>query len=254
MLLAIDTATRCASIALYDGTRVLSEESWRTANYHTVELMPAIVRMVERQQLSVEALTAVGVSLGPGSFTGLRIGLGAAKGLALAREIPLLGLPTLKTVAYPHFDWRRGAICAVVEAGRGRLSVGFYRRHRGRLLSDVGYARLKGSRKRLARHFKEASKALSAGDYAECYSWLERALIYFIGDKLNVETTGMLTEEIVGLLARKDVPEQLRNEVRECLEYFAYARFAPQTGADEDSARQYLKKCKKLAEHLDSIL
>ncbi len=132
MLLAIDTATRCASIALYDGTRVLSEESWRTANYHTVELMPAIVRMVERQQLSVEALTAVGVSLGPGSFTGLRIGLGAAKGLALAREIPLLGLPTLKTVAYPHFDWRRGAICAVVEAGRGRLSVGFYRRHRGR--------------------------------------------------------------------------------------------------------------------------
>lgn len=131
MLLAIDTATRCASLALYDGKWVISEETWRTANYHTVELMPAIVRMLERQGISVEALQAVGVSLGPGSFTGLRIGMGVAKGLVLAREIPLLGVPTLKTVAYPHFSQRR-PVCAVVEAGRGRLCVLIYRRRRGR--------------------------------------------------------------------------------------------------------------------------
>jgi tRNA threonylcarbamoyladenosine biosynthesis protein TsaB len=137
MLLAIDTATRYASLALYDGERVVSEETWHTANYHTVELMPAIVRMLERQSASVEALTAVGVSLGPGSFTGLRIGMGVAKGLVLAREIPLLGVPTLKVVAYPHFDQRR-AICAVVKAGRGRLCVGFYRRRRGRWRLTLG--------------------------------------------------------------------------------------------------------------------
>lgn len=131
MLLAIDTATRYASLALYDGERVLSEETWRTANYHTVELMPAIVRMLERQNVSTETLTAIGVSLGPGSFTGLRIGMGVAKGLVLAREIPLLGVPTLEVVAYPHFNQRR-LICAVVEAGRGRLCAGFYRRRRGR--------------------------------------------------------------------------------------------------------------------------
>lgn len=132
MLLAIDTATRYAGLALYDGERVLSEETWRTANYHTVELMPAIVRMLERQGSSVEALQAVGVALGPGSFTGLRIGMGVAKGLVLARETPLLGVPTLKTVAYPHFSRRRVAICAVVEAGRTRLCVQIYRRRRGR--------------------------------------------------------------------------------------------------------------------------
>ncbi len=132
MLLAIDTATRYASLALYDGERVLNEETWRTANYHTVELMPAIVRMLERQGVSVEALQAVGISLGPGSFTGLRIGMGTAKGLVLAREIPLLGVPTLKVVAYPHFSQRRGGICAVVEAGRSRLCFQIYRRRRGR--------------------------------------------------------------------------------------------------------------------------
>jgi len=131
MLLAIDTATRYASLALYDGERVISEETWRTANYHTVELMPAIVRMLERQNVSVEALQSVGVSLGPGTFTGLRIGMGVAKGLVLARDIPLLGVPTLETVAYPHFGQRR-PICAVVEAGRGRLCMLIYRRRRGR--------------------------------------------------------------------------------------------------------------------------
>jgi tRNA threonylcarbamoyladenosine biosynthesis protein TsaB len=94
--------------------------------------MPAIVRMLERQGVSVEALTAIGVSLGPGSFTGLRIGMGVAKGLVLAREIPLLGIPTLQTVAYPHFSQRGVAICAVVRAGRGRLCVQFFRRRRGR--------------------------------------------------------------------------------------------------------------------------
>jgi tRNA threonylcarbamoyladenosine biosynthesis protein TsaB len=131
MLLAIDTATRYASLALYDGEWVLSEETWRTANYHTVELMPAIVRMLERQGISVEELSAVGVSLGPGSFTALRIGLGVAKGLVLARGIPLLGVPTLQVVAYPHFSQRRVAICAIVKAGRGRLCVQIYRRRRG---------------------------------------------------------------------------------------------------------------------------
>ena len=131
MLLAIDTATRYASLAVYDGERVISEETWLTANYHTVELMPAIVRMLERQDVSVEALQAVGVSLGPGSFTGLRIGMGVAKGLVLSREIPLLGVLTLEVVAYPHFSQRQ-PICAVVEAGRGRLCVQIYRRRRGR--------------------------------------------------------------------------------------------------------------------------
>ncbi|MFZ5915817.1 MAG: tRNA (adenosine(37)-N6)-threonylcarbamoyltransferase complex dimerization subunit type 1 TsaB [Chloroflexota bacterium] len=132
MLLAIDTATRYASLALYDGERVLGEETWRTENYHTVELMPAIVRMLERQAVAAEALAAIGVSLGPGSFTGLRIGVGLAKGLALARDVPLLGVPTLQVVACPHYDWRRGAICAVVEAGRTRLCAQVFRRRRGR--------------------------------------------------------------------------------------------------------------------------
>ncbi len=131
MLLAIDTATRFASLALYDGTAVRAEESWQSANNHTVELMPSLVRMMARQRVTPDALRGIAVSLGPGSFTGLRIGLAVAKGLALAHDIPLLGVPTLDVLAYMHYDQRR-PIWAVVRAGRGRVCAGQYVRRRGR--------------------------------------------------------------------------------------------------------------------------
>lgn len=133
MLIAIDTATRMASLALYDEANgwVLGEESWYSANNHTVELMPRLVRLVEQQGLSPADLSGLVVSLGPGSFTGLRIGLGVAKGLALARRLPLVGVPTLDVVAHPHQD-QRLPIWAVLQAGRGRVCVGHYARDKGR--------------------------------------------------------------------------------------------------------------------------
>ncbi len=130
MLLAIDTATRTSSLALYDGERVLAEETWRSANGHTVELVPGLVRMLERQKVLPSQLRGIAVALGPGSFTGLRIGLGVAKGLALTLAVPLIGIPTLDALAYAQAR-KRGPVCAVLQAGRERVSVAFYRRRRG---------------------------------------------------------------------------------------------------------------------------
>ena len=133
MLLAIDTATRMAGLALCDQVNglVLAEQTWRSANNHTVELMPRLVRLLEQQGLSPSELTGLVVSLGPGSFTGLRIGLGLAKGLALARRLPLAGVPTLDVVAQPH-KGQRLPIWAILQAGRGRICTGHYVRRRGR--------------------------------------------------------------------------------------------------------------------------
>lgn len=130
MLLAIDTATRTTSLALYDGEQVLAEETWRSANGHTVELMPGLVRMLERQGIAPSELKGIAVALGPGSFTGLRIGLGVAKGLALTLAIPLVGIPTLDALVYAQ-GRKRGPVCAVLRAGRGRVSAAFYRRRGG---------------------------------------------------------------------------------------------------------------------------
>lgn len=125
MLLAIDTATRVAGIALYDQDGLHVEQMWRTSDNHTVELMPYIVRACEQRGLAPSALQVVGVSLGPGSFTGLRVGLSTAKGLALALHIPLLGVPTLDATAYAH-SREPLPVRAVLPAGRGRWCTALY--------------------------------------------------------------------------------------------------------------------------------
>jgi len=130
VLLAIDTASRFISLALHDGHQLHFEETWRTFNNHTVELAPAIRRAFQLAQIGPADLTAVAVSQGPGSFTGLRIGLGVAKGLALAQNLALVAVPTLEIVAagVPAFD---GVLWAVLQAGRGRLCAQRFERKEG---------------------------------------------------------------------------------------------------------------------------
>lgn len=125
MLLAIDTATRILSLALHDGQRIHVELTWETANAHTVELAPAIVELCRRVAITPHALTRIAVAQGPGSFSGLRIGIGFAKGLAMALAIPLIAVPTLEIVAaaQPPFD---GELLTVAQAGRGRVCAARY--------------------------------------------------------------------------------------------------------------------------------
>lgn len=125
MLLAVDTSTRCMGLALYDGVQVLAESAWTSLDHHTVELAPAVADLLDKLGRQAADIVALGVALGPGSFTGLRIGLAFAKGLALARHIPLLGVPTLDALvaAQPPGPF---PLVAVLHAGRGRLAVGWY--------------------------------------------------------------------------------------------------------------------------------
>lgn len=132
MLLAVDTATQMAGLALYDQVqgKVLGEESWTSVNRHTVELMPRLARLLEQQGVTPTDLTGLVVSLGPGSFTGLRIGMGVAKGLALAQGLPLVGIPTLDLTAHPHTT-QKLPIWAILQAGRGRICAAYYTRRKG---------------------------------------------------------------------------------------------------------------------------
>jgi tRNA threonylcarbamoyladenosine biosynthesis protein TsaB len=125
MLLAIDTATRYASIALYDESGIRAEQTWRSGRNHSVEVMPAIAAMLAQQRRTMNDLTAVAVAGGPGSFTGPRIGMSNAKGICLALEIPIIAVPTLDVVTYAVGDPGE-PVFAVLEAGRGRISVAEY--------------------------------------------------------------------------------------------------------------------------------
>lgn len=120
MLLAIDTASQFMSLALHDGRQIGYEATWRSRNNHTVELAPAIRAALASAEKTLGDLSAIAIAQGPGSFTGLRIGLSVAKGLAQARGLPLVAVPTLEIVAagVPPLGHR---LIAVLQVGRGRL-------------------------------------------------------------------------------------------------------------------------------------
>lgn len=125
MLLALDTATRTLSIALHDGQTVLAEHTWRTSDNHSVELAPQVALMLRRAGVEPRQLSGLAVALGPGTYTGLRIGLGFAKGLALAHNLPMLGVPTFDIILHSQAP-RPEALLAVIPAGRGRVSAAMY--------------------------------------------------------------------------------------------------------------------------------
>jgi tRNA threonylcarbamoyladenosine biosynthesis protein TsaB len=119
-ILGLDTATRCASVGLLiDGT-VVVEESHIADGSHAVSLLPLIDGVLTRAGCSARDLDAVAVSSGPGSFTGLRVAMSVAKGLACGTGLRVVGVPTLEAlarsvVAHP------GVICALLDARKGEL-------------------------------------------------------------------------------------------------------------------------------------
>jgi len=125
MLLAVDTSSSQLGLALYDGAQVIAESMWTSHARHTVELAPALAELFQRTGVKMDAIRALGVALGPGSFTSLRVGLAFVKGLALARNLPLIGIQTLDLVAASQ-PLSGLPMAAVVPAGRVRLAVGWY--------------------------------------------------------------------------------------------------------------------------------
>ena len=128
MLLAVDTSTAQVGLAIYEGSQgqVISEYAWRSSQRHTVELATAVSELLKRCGLTMEQMRALGVALGPGSFTSLRVGLSLMKGLALARHLPLIGIPTLNILAAAQAPSKL-PLAAVLQAGRGRLAVSWYK-------------------------------------------------------------------------------------------------------------------------------
>jgi tRNA threonylcarbamoyladenosine biosynthesis protein TsaB len=129
MLLAVDTSTAQVGIAVYDGSQVIGEYAWRSSRRHTVELAPAIFELLGRCGLKMEDVRALGVALGPGSFTSLRVGLSLVKGLALSRHLPLFGIPTLDILAAAQAPSKL-PLAVGIQAGRDRFAVGWYKRSR----------------------------------------------------------------------------------------------------------------------------
>jgi tRNA threonylcarbamoyladenosine biosynthesis protein TsaB len=125
-VLGIDTATWTAAVGVGRDGVVLAEGTHREARSHTASLPALVERVLAQAALRVDDVEAVAVSIGPGSFTGLRIGLALAKGLAFAGGLPLVGVPTLEALAWVADAAPGEQICAALDARKHEVYAALF--------------------------------------------------------------------------------------------------------------------------------
>lgn len=136
LTLAIDTATKCLSVAVLTDGRVAAETFLRVKAHHSELLLPVVDEMCRRAGVTASQMDLFACTTGPGSFTGLRIGLATIKGFALATGRPVAGVSTLEVLACNVLTTST-LVCPMVDAGRGLVYAALYRPSRGGSLERV---------------------------------------------------------------------------------------------------------------------
>ena len=119
-ILALDTTTEACSVACWQCGKVIAEDFLHLGRGHAEALTPMIASTIAQSGLGYDEFDAIAVTIGPGTFTGLRIGLAAARGLALAMSKPMIGVTTLEAVAYAARSEQR-SVLAILDARRSQL-------------------------------------------------------------------------------------------------------------------------------------
>lgn len=136
-ILGIDTATMVSSVAVADSNRLLAELTVETRLTHSETLLPHVEQVLSMAGIKRSQLEAVAVSLGPGSFTGLRIGLATAKAIAYGLDIPLIGIPTMEVLAW-HYPVPGVSVAGFIDAQKGNVYTAHYSWQDSELHEDMG--------------------------------------------------------------------------------------------------------------------
>lgn len=131
LVLGIDTATSRASVGLWADGSIVAEEHVPSRS-HAASLLPLIDKVLKVSGTRIESVDSLAVSAGPGSFSGLRVGLSVAKGIAFASGTRLLAVSTLEALAFSLVG-RQGTICALLDAHKEELYMGCFEARDGEL-------------------------------------------------------------------------------------------------------------------------
>ena len=131
-ILAIDTSGKTASVAISDGARLLWEKTVFTKLTHSQVILPMVENALEETGLDYPDIDCIAIANGPGSYTGLRIGVSMAKGICYARNLKLLAVPTLELLAVPVLLREQveedALICPMLDARRMEVYAGIFDR------------------------------------------------------------------------------------------------------------------------------
>ena len=124
-ILGIDTSSMAASVAVIEDNKLICEYTINTKKTHSQKLMPMIENMLSLGDLNVRELDAIAVCEGPGSFTGLRIGMATAKAIAHVNDIPVIGVNSLEVLA-ANMNLCDKKICSILDAQRNQVYMNKY--------------------------------------------------------------------------------------------------------------------------------
>lgn len=220
LILSMDTATPCSAVALTFGTRqngrVLASLSLTGNVTHSRRLFAAIDHLMGEAEVDWAAIAGIGVSLGPGSFTGLRIGMATAKGLAAAAGKPLFGVSTLDSLAARCVTSK--LICTVLDARKKEVYAAFHR------CNENGYSERISDMTVMAPENLAASisePVIMVGDGAMVYEELFKKLlgeqVIFAPSQLHepsASSLGMLAGEMFESGAQLDLAEAVPVYIR----------------------------------------
>jgi len=125
-ILAFETSGRAASVAVMKDKRIIGEIMVSTRLNHSEKLMPMIDELLKKTETRISDIDFIALGVGPGSFTGIRIGVSTAKGLALALKIPIVAVSSLKTLAF-GLAYSSVLLCPIMDARRNQVYGGVYR-------------------------------------------------------------------------------------------------------------------------------
>ncbi len=165
-ILALDTSSTVAGASVVEDDKVLGEYMINSGRQHSIKLMPMVKSLLSNLNMGPQDMDVFAVSTGPGSFTGLRIGITVVKAMAYAADKPVAGIPTLDALAYNMFSFS-GIICPVMDARNNQVYTSFYKWNKDKLMNIGEYS---------GEHIEELVKRLSF--YKED--------VIFTGDALNV--------------------------------------------------------------------
>ena len=195
-ILGVDTATPSASVALVEDGALLGEEVYggtkgaadgaasQPRKNHGEIILPLIQSVLSNAHMTVADLSGIAVSIGPGSFTGLRMGLATVKGIAYGWELPAVGISTLLATAALALGFEE-TICALLDARKSEVYLGFFRRDRKTIkaVSGESVTSISSAVDLMRKYTSNGSSLLAIGEGAKVY---EKFLIDSLGASLTL--------------------------------------------------------------------
>lgn len=203
IVLSIDSATDAATVAVVSDDQILGEMNFANKKQHSVLIMPMIDGLLKSLDLTINDIDGFVISKGPGSFTGLRIGMATIKGLSLGSSKPYVSISSLDSLAYNLYG-TKGIVCPIMDALRENVYCGLYKFENGEMIKLMDYDRL--SLDELVSKLKEFNEPVYfVGDGTKKYGDLLKNSLdncFFVPNNLNYTRASSLGELGIKLLSQ----------------------------------------------------